>query len=95
MTAEGRFIMTKDRLAPSPNELTEAAKPEPVVPRADAIRGAHRVLTVCVPNASLPVDLPKLRAMLDAHMFGRDKREVRDDAVRVARQIDSLRPLRR
>ncbi len=84
--------MTKDRLIPSPNEPIEAKVSEPAVPRADAIRGAHRILTVCVPNASLPVDLPKLRAMLDAHMFGRDQRAMRDDAVRVARQIDSLRP---
>ncbi len=30
------------------------------------------------------------RAMLDAYMFGRDRRELRDDAVRVAWQIDSL-----
>jgi len=86
--------MTKDRVAPLPNESIEAGQPEPAVPRTEAIRGAHRVLTVCVPNASLPSDLRKLRAMLDAHMFGRDQRAVRDDVVRVARQIDSLRPAR-
>jgi hypothetical protein len=28
--------------------------------------------------------------MLDAHMFGRDKRASRDDVVEVARQIDRL-----
>jgi hypothetical protein len=49
------------------------------VPRADA------------PDAPLPADLWKLRAMLDRHTFGRDRRELRDDAVRVARQIDLLR----
>jgi hypothetical protein len=60
-------------------------------PRADAIRAAQRVLRPCFPGASLPADLWKLRAMLDRHMFGRDRRELRDDAVRVARQIDLLR----
>ena len=60
-------------------------------PRADAIRAAQSVLRPCFPDASLPVDLWKLRAMLDRHMFGRDRRELRDDAVRVARQIDLLR----
>lgn len=62
--------------------------------RADAVCGAHRVLTGCRPGTSLPTDLAKLRAMLDAHMFGRDSRELRDDAVRVAWQIDSMRPSR-
>jgi hypothetical protein len=65
-------------------------------PKAAAIRAAHRVLRPCLPEASLPTDLGKLRAMLDVQMFGRDRRELRDDAVRVARQIDSLRrPLAR
>jgi hypothetical protein len=30
--------------------------------------------------------------MLDAHMFGRDKRVHRDDVVQIARQIDRLLP---
>jgi hypothetical protein len=50
------------------------------------------VLTTCLPGAPLPTDLGKLRAMLDAHMFGRDSRKLRDDAVRVAWQIDSMPP---
>jgi len=61
-------------------------------PRSDAVRAAHRVLAPCLPNTPLPTDLSRLRAMLDAHMFGRDRRSLRDDAVRVAWQIDSLRP---
>ena len=68
----------------------EAGKSVPALPQADVVRGAHRVLTVWVPTASLPADLPRLRAMLDAHMFGRDRRALRDDTVRVAWQIDSL-----
>jgi len=83
--------MTDDRIIATSNELIAEGKPVPAAPHADAIRGAHKVLTCCVPNKSLPADLSKLRAMLDAHMFGRDQRALRDDAVRVARQIDSLR----
>lgn len=60
-------------------------------PRLDAVRGAHRVLASCLPGMPLPTELTRLRAMLDAHMFGRDNRTLRDDAVRVAWQIDSLR----
>jgi hypothetical protein len=33
--------------------------------------------------------------MLDAHMFGRDSRVVRDDVVDVARQIDQVLPAQR
>jgi hypothetical protein len=62
------------------------------LPEADVVHGAHRVLRCCVPGTPLPTDLSRLRTMLDAHMFGRDKRSVRDDAVRVAWQIDSLQP---
>jgi hypothetical protein len=58
--------------------------------RTDAAGLAHRVLTCFRPGRPLPTELPRLRAMLDAHMFGRDKRALRDDAVRVAWQIDSL-----
>jgi hypothetical protein len=32
--------------------------------------------------------------MLDTQMFGRDSRKLRDDAVRVAWQIDSMRQSR-
>ena len=76
--------------------VQEAAlgRPAYVDSRADAVRGAHRVLACCRPGACLPTDLAKLRAMLDAHMFGRDRRELRDDAVRVAWQIDSMRTSR-
>ena len=83
--------MTDHRIIATSNPLLEEGKSVPAAPHGDAIRGAHKVLTCCLPNKSLPTDLPKLRAMLDAHMFGRAQRELRDDAVRVARQIDSLR----
>jgi hypothetical protein len=49
------------------------------------------VLVQYLPGTPLPSELFKVRAMLDAHMFGRDKRTERDDVVRVARQIDSWR----
>jgi hypothetical protein len=63
--------------------------------RADALlRSAHRVLVHYLPGASLPAELSRVRAMLDAHMFGRDKRVHRDDVVEVARQIDRMLPAR-
>jgi hypothetical protein len=65
--------------------------------RADAdtlLRSAHRVLVHYLPGASLPGELSRVRAMLDAHMFGRDKRAHRDDVVEVARQIDRMLPAR-
>jgi hypothetical protein len=55
---------------------------------------AHRVLVEYLPGAALPDELSKVRAMLDAHMFGRDRRACRDDVVEVARQIDQLLPAR-
>jgi hypothetical protein len=71
-------------------KVTHSVKAVSAIPQAEAVEGAHRVLTCCVPGASLPTDVSKLRAMLDQHMFGRDKRALRDDAVRAARQLDSL-----
>ena len=75
---------------PMPGLASGVSTPAPR--QADVIRSAHRVLIGCHPRTSLPIDLAKVRAMLDSHMFGRDNRELRDDAVRVAWQIDSLRP---
>jgi len=63
--------------------------------KAAVVRRAQEVLVSWRPPASLPGDLAKLRAMLDTHMFGRDRREQRDDAIRVAWQIDSLRSTRK
>lgn len=80
--------MTKKRAVAASNEPFEDGLS--AAPKAEAILAARRVLTPCLPNTPLPADLRKLRAMLDAHMFGRDRRELRDDAVRVAWQIDSL-----
>jgi hypothetical protein len=45
-----------------------------------------------LPGAALPDELPRVRALLDAHMFGRDKREHRDDVLDVARRIDRILP---
>jgi hypothetical protein len=56
---------------------------------------AHRVLLHYSPGKALPEQLSRVRAMLDAHMFGRDSRVVRDDAVDVARQIDQILPARK
>ena len=74
---------------PSPNLATGAAD----APRAEPdalVREAHRVLLHYMPGASLPEDLSKVRTLLDAHMFGRDKRTHRDDVVEIARQIDQV-----
>ncbi|MEJ1963438.1 MAG: hypothetical protein WDO56_18535 [Gammaproteobacteria bacterium] len=60
---------------------------------ADILLGkAHRVLLHYRPGATLPAKLSRVRAMLDAHMFGRDARAIRDDAVETARQIDRILP---
>jgi hypothetical protein len=56
------------------------------------IRKAHRVLVRYMPGAQLPDELSRVRALLDAHMFGRDGRASRDDVVEVARQIDQVLP---
>jgi hypothetical protein len=54
------------------------------------VREAHRVLLRYLPAVALPDELWEVRALLDAHMFGRDNRVHRDDVVRVARQIDRM-----
>lgn len=56
------------------------------------VQKAHRVLLHYMPGTSLPVELSRVRALLDAHMFGRDKRGSRDDVVELARQIDRVLP---
>ena len=86
--------MMHDRVIETANEKIEQRKSGPAIPEAEAVRRAHRVLMSCLPNAPLPTDLIRLRGMLDRQMFGRDRRELRDDAVRVARQIDSLPSVR-
>jgi hypothetical protein len=48
------------------------------------------VLVHYLPGASLPDELSRVRALLDAHMFGRDRRDHRDDVVDVAREIDQM-----
>lgn len=53
---------------------------------------AHTVLVSYRPGVTLPKELSKVRAMLDAHMFGRDGRDRRDHVVEIARQIDLVLP---
>lgn len=55
---------------------------------------AHTVLVNYRPGGNLSDELARIRAMLDAHMFGRDERTKRDDIVEVARQIDRVLPTR-
>lgn len=62
-------------------------------PDADVlVRRARSALTKYLPGAPLTDELSRVRALLDAHMFGRDKRASRDDVVEVAREIDRLLP---
>ena len=56
------------------------------------LQKAHRVLLHYLPGATLPAELPKVRAMLDSHMFGVNKRIHRDSVLEVARQIDRILP---
>lgn len=86
--------MTDARIPATSNGQVEQQEPVSGLAEADGVRRAHRVLRSCLPNALLPTDISRLRGMLDAQMFGRDRRALRDDAVRVAWQIDSSRPER-
>jgi hypothetical protein len=74
--------------------LLPATKHRSISPADTAILvgKAHRVLLHYRPGAALPEQLSRIRAMLDAHMFGRDSRVVRDDVVDIARQIDQILP---
>jgi hypothetical protein len=94
MRGDGIIATSNGPVEASQEGAADPGKAARSLSRDDAVRGAHRVLTVCLPGKALPTDLSRLRAMLDAHMFGGDKRALRDDAVRVARQIDSLRSSR-
>jgi hypothetical protein len=71
-------VMDRKAMSPAHNDLL--------------LRKAHRVLLHRMPGATLPDELSRVRALLDAHMFGRDERTVRDDVVEVARQIDATLP---
>lgn len=84
--------MSSKDVQTSAEPVSKGSQAEPAASPAEVVRRAHEVLVSWRPSASLPVDLAKLRAMLDVHMFGQDRRGQRDDAIRVARQIDSLRP---
>ena len=85
-------MKSKPKMAAPPAQ--PAAKPK-TLSNADAeilLGKAHRVLLHYRPGVALPDQLARVRAMLDAHMFGRDTREVRDDVVEIARQIDEVLP---
>lgn len=56
------------------------------------LRAGHKVLIRYLPGDSLPDELWKVRALLEAHMFGRDGRVRRDEVVELARQIDRHLP---
>jgi len=73
---------------------TSVTKREEMLPGVTEmlLRKAHRVLLHRMPGATLPDELSRVRALLDAHMFGRDERTTRDDVVEVARQIDRTLP---
>jgi hypothetical protein len=94
-----RFVPMREEnilkpIVPAGVEVRASSRPSPKVDPAQAdhlVRRAHRVLVHYLPGAQLPSELSKVRAMLDAHMFGRDKRTQRDDVVEIAREIDSLR----
>jgi hypothetical protein len=82
-----------------PNARPTGSRPAsidvPTISQSDAeglLHKAHKVLVHYLPGTELPNELAKVRAMLDAHMFGRDKRTHRDDVVEVARLIDRISP---
>jgi hypothetical protein len=77
--------------------LIPATEPGSISPADTAILlgKAHRVLLHYRPGRTLPDQLSRVRVMLDAHMFGRDSRVVRDHVVEVARQIDRILPAHR
>jgi hypothetical protein len=78
----------------SPVASTGSSEHSPADADVLLCKEAHRVLVHHLPGAALPDELSRVRAMLDAHMFGRDKRAQRDDVVEVARLIDRLAPAR-
>jgi hypothetical protein len=87
---EWETSIVKDKIIATPSELVETSRSS-----ADAemlLREAHRVLAHYLPGTPLPDEISRVRIMLDAHMFGRDKRASRDDVVEVARLIDRVRP---
>ena len=87
-----RRIGMKRRRALEPTlPILPAVDPSGSAPDAQTLIGlAHRVLVRYRPGAVLPAELKKVRALLDPHMFGRDSRTHRDDAVSIARQMDRL-----
>lgn len=83
---ENALKSTPQKIAPPAIEDRSPADTEVL------LRKAHRVLLHCMPGAALPDELSRVRALLDTHMFGRDKRSSRDDVVEVARLIDRTLP---
>jgi hypothetical protein len=84
-------LSAKQKLGQTASRIEVSAATDSQSPGSETLmREAHRVLLRYLPAAVLPDELCKVRAMLDAHMFGRDLRSHRDDIVRIARQIDGL-----
>jgi hypothetical protein len=71
-------------------DTPKAADETPSVDADILLRKAQRVLVHHLPDVSPPEELSRARAVLDAHMFGRDRRASRDAIVEVARQIDRM-----
>ena len=87
-----RINLTQRTALPAPSGVAEDLANDPEPGTDILVREAHRVLVRYLPGTALPDELWKARAMLDAHMFGRDKRVHRDDVVQIARQIDRVLP---
>lgn len=84
-----RIAVKRRRALPVTLQVAPVCAPESPTDPKTLLERAHSVLVHYVPRGPLPLELAKVRALLDRHMFGRDGRAHRDDAVKVARQIDA------
>ena len=84
-----RIAVKRRRAPPVVLSVAPVCAPDGPTDPKTLLERAHSVLVRYVPHAALPLELAKVRALLDRHMFGRDGRVHRDDAVKIARQIDA------
>jgi hypothetical protein len=84
-----RIAVKRRRAPPVTLPVAPVSAPDSPTDPKTLLERAHSVLVRYVPHGALPLELAKVRALLDRHMFGRDGRSHRDDAVKVARQIDA------